>query len=1212
MPDALTPRESDTVLRARLLELALNDLQGPAGGETEEISERNVRDRYLVGVLAPLHHPGSEAAQPEAGPTSDDDEDEDVPPIPDELAEGGDDSGDEGKADQDVLVSQATLPSSIGFTFCVSGEATAIRVEASWGQYLREESESLTHPDSGKALLVWRRYPRKGGVDLALKEGPIRLAALDPAAPVVVVRGRIRKRDHGWVVTLFLVNEQAVGRPKDESFVFQPRLRVSGLAGAAVFERRAFLRPRGAGADPAVALEESRLDMAYRATVEFAVGHGVAVHASASVEKPGLATSIETRVVPTTEVPRSTPPTVADADIDPAFGKLEGLVLDMKELATLEAGSVRKQLGPLVIAYKAWIDGREKALKDPASRLAGFSDAAKVTVLEARENLRRIDEGLKLLEDDAVALDAFRFLNEAMWLQRTHALYSERRRRDEDPNFEKEIDVPSNRRWYPFQIAFILLNLPALTRPDHADRSPEPSAVADLLFFPTGGGKTEAYLGLAAFTMALRRLQPPVAGRASEPGLAVLMRYTLRLLTIQQFQRATALLCACESIRRAAIGRGDRRFGETPFRIGLWVGQKTTPNRTTEAAEAVRLLRGNEESFTLAGSGSPYQLTACPWCGSRIEPGRNLQSDVFPGGSARTLTFCGDLAGQCLFGKKNAPDEGLPVVVVDEEIYRRLPSMLIATVDKFAQMPWKGEVGMLFGAVDGYCERHGFRSPEIEDSSSHPKSTTRPPAKTVPQLPLRPPDLIIQDELHLISGPLGTLVGLYETAIDELCTWEDASGRKIRPKVVASTATIRAAASQVHSLFLRKVNVFPPPGLDIGNNFFSLEREPSDDDPGRLYIGICAPGRRLKAALIRVYVAFLCAAQSLYEQEQSRIDPWMTLVGYFNSMRELGGMRRLVDDDVTTRAKKMDRRGLAKRYLVPNQSIGELTSRIRSEEIPRVLDRLEVAFDPASEKKRKEKIEKKDFKGAQRPLDVLLATNMISVGVDVPRLGLMVVAGQPKATAEYIQATSRVGRRKPGIVCTVYNWARPRDMSHYETFEHYHATFYKHVEALSVTPFSTGALKRGLAGLLVSLIRLRGTEYNPNNSAGKILTAGPVADAAIEAIARRAELVGSPRAGDECRAELKQKLDVWRAEAQNTAGGRTLTYSQPWGKDKGTSVPLLTRPSLERWMDFTCLNSLREVEPTVRLVLRDGGLDVETGHEAEAPAADAPGNGDPS
>ncbi|MEI8195481.1 MAG: helicase-related protein [Phycisphaerae bacterium] len=407
-------------------------------------------------------------------------------------------------------------------------------------------------------------------------------------------------------------------------------------------------------------------------------------------------------------------------------------------------------------------------------------------------------------------------------------------------------------------------------------------------------------------------------------------------------------------------------------------------------------------------------------------------------------------------------------------------------------------------------------------------------------------------------------------------------------------------------MFLRNVSVFPPNGLDVSDNFFSLQREPSEANPGRRYIGICAPGRRLKAALIRVYVAFLCSAQALYEEYGVAVDPWMTLVGYFNSMRELGGMRRLVDDDVTTRCKKQDRRGLARR-LFWTDYLEELTSRMRAEQIPQTLDRLEAVFDPHLAATRKEMVRGKDFKNApKKPLDVLLATNMISVGVDVKRLGLMIVAGQPKSTAEYIQATSRVGRSKPGIVLTVFNWARPRDLSHYETFEHYHACFYKHVESLSVTPFAPGALSRGLAGLLVSLIRLRGTEFNANEGAAKIQGLHPYVQDAIETIAKRAAAVGDGQeVADFVRAELSAKVDLWKTEAQNTTGGRTLTYNEVrggGGPKRGTTVSLLHRAGLERWEEFTCLNSLRDVEPNVKLIINDGGLDDQPSPDPATPA----------
>ena len=1166
-------------IRFELEAMVLGDLLGPAGGESEELTERTVRDRYLVGVLAP----SQSAATTIKSAVDDDEEDEELPSIPDELSEGGSDTPDDGNTDADVPVVQAHLPSSFGMSFCVDGEVKAIKAGAAWGQYKREIRDDQ-QDYKGNPLKVWKRYTRGGSVTIPLEDGPIEAKAPDPQFPNIYIQGQVRQRDSHYIVTLFLVNAQEELRPKDEYYIFQPKLTASGEDGEAVFCKRTSL---GSNDD----LEERLMAMLYRHYVEFAVGHGVSVHAEVAADSPDKAKSIETVIIPTCEVPRTAPPTKEDADRNPAFGKLAGLVLDMKVLAESDARRLPKQLEPLVVAYREWIELEESKLKDPGEGFSAFGDAGSVAIENCRLTLNRIEEGVALLAKDSKACEAFLFMNRAMWLQRTHSIYAERVRRGEQPDFEKEVDEEKNRSWRPFQIAFILLNLPGVTRLDHSERGVGPEALADLLFFPTGGGKTEAYLGLSAYTMALRRLQGAIAGRVGDEGVAVLMRYTLRLLTIQQFQRATALICACESIRRKALELGDARWGKTPFRIGLWVGRRTTPNRTDDAVEAIKQARGNQ----FGGIGTPYQLTACPWCGSKIEAGKHLESQSYPQGSGRTLTYCGDKFGQCLFSKRQAPNEGLPVVVVDEEIYRRLPTLLIATVDKFAQMPWKGEVQMLFGQVTGLCDRHGFKSPEIEDSTFHPKSKLGlPSARLQEHPPLRPPDLIIQDELHLISGPLGTLMGLYETAIDKLCTWE-VDGKKVRPKVIASTATIKNADVQVRSLFLRTVNIFPPPGLDVRDNFFSVQREPTAQEFGRRYLGICAPGRRLKAALIRVYTAYLCSAQALYEKYGTRVDPWMTLVGYFNSMRELGGMRRLVDDDVFSRCRKQDRRGLAKRFF-SGDYLAELTSRMRSEEIPQILDRLEAVFDPELDGQRREAFKTKDYKSvSKKPLDVLLATNMISVGVDVKRLGLMVVAGQPKATAEYIQATSRVGRTFPGLVCTVFNWARPRDLSHYESFEHYHSTFYKHVEPLSVTPFSPGALQRGLAGLLVSLVRLRGVEFNPNDAAARITTGNPYVQDAIETIAKRAELIGDGnKTGDFCRAELLSKADLWQAEAQNTTGGRTLTYTEPFGADgprKGTSVKLLQSPGMERWEEFTCLNSLREVEPSVKLIISDGGLD---------------------
>jgi hypothetical protein len=1145
-------------VRNQLVELVVNDLRGPARGAEEEVAESRVSDRYLVGMLAPLNRrldPG-------------DDE---------ELAEGGVGSPEEGAAEAGTAPVDSTFPSSFGLTVSVTQDAKALRVTARWGRYERRDSKTLLDEKTGNPQKVWKRIPVGGVLDsVGLVEGPIPPQSPVAEQPEVIVQGLVRHRDAAWVVTLFLVNGQTeTERLKDEQWIFQPELIVESADGAAVFVRRPVHYDPGR-MDEEAYRETTELAMLYRRYVEFAVGHGVAVYAETAFNDPSHAVRVTTRVIPMFEVPQQTPATAVDA----GFEKLEHVVLDMKDLAETPREEFKGKLGPLVDGYADWVERERTGLRDPTRGLTEHQEAAKRALGRCGRAVTRMKTGLELLGNDQQASEAFRFANHAMWQQRIHTLYAEARRRGGKETLE-EIDADArNHSWYPFQLAFLLLNLPATTDVHHPDRSDETEALVDLLWFPTGGGKTEAYLGLAAYVMALRRLQGPIEGRSGEEGVAVLMRYTLRLLTLQQFQRAAALMCACEEIRR----QNSERWGETPFRIGLWVGMRATPNTTEQAYEWIQQARGGGWKGKGVGVGTPAQLTNCPWCGSEIDAGRDIDVERVSSGRGRTLIYCGDALGVCPFGRRLAAGEGLPVLVVDEEVYRLLPALVIATVDKFAQMPWNGRTQMLFGQVDGYCPRHGFRSPELEDTSSHQRKGSLPAVKTVPHPPLRPPDLIIQDELHLISGPLGSLVGLYETAVDELCAWT-VGGKRVRPKVVASTATVRNALAQVNSLFLRHVEVFPPPGTSVDDNFFSIRREPSAETPGRLYLGICAPGKRLKAVLIRSYVALLGAAQLLYDRVGKDADAWMTLVGYFNSIRELAGMRRLVDDDVKTRLRGIDRWGLGNRNLrVPE----ELTSRKTSTDIPEILDRLEIEFDPEDERKRQELRKQGKPPHKPPPYDVLLATNMVSVGVDVKRLGLMVVGGQPKTTAEYIQATSRVGRHRPGLVCTVYNWARPRDLSHYERFEHYHATFYGHVESLSVTPFAARALDRALSALLVSLIRLRGSEYNENSRAGAVERQHEYVRRAVEAIAARAASVTVDKhLGARVRDELGKRLDTWLARAAKAGGGRHLGYRPE--KD-GVTVPLLRMPSEDDWDTFTCLNSLRDVEPTAGFVLGEDGL----------------------
>ena len=560
----------------------------------------------------------------------------------------------------------------------------------------------------------------------------------------------------------------------------------------------------------------------------------------------------------------------------------------------------------------------------------------------------------------------------------------------------------------------------------------------------------------------------------------------------------------------------------------------------------------------------------------------------------------------CPFGMTGGGGEGIPVVVVDEEIYRLLPSLIIGTVDKFAQLTWRGETAALFGRVSRRCTRHGYVTQDIaaadwelsSDTSQHPAKNGHPPGRIERVPPLRPPDLIIQDELHLISGPLGSLTGLYESAVDRLATWEImpnghghsaqsplAQRTRVRPKVIASSATVRRAHRQIGALFDRRTEVFPPPGIDIADSFFARQRPVAPGmrniRPGRRYVGICAHGTRMRSTLIRVYVSVLGAAQKVHEKygKNPVTDPYMTLVGYFNSLRDLGGMRRLVEDDVSARLTRAEERGLARRY---DPLLKELTSRMSSTDIPEVLDHLSVAFEPDRPK------------GSRRPIDVLLATNMIAVGVDVSRLGVMVVASQPKSTAEYVQATSRVGRAAPGLVFTVFNWARPRDLSHFETFEHFHATFYQHVEALSVTPFADRAIDRGLTGVLVALVRELSDAYNGNLQAGAFDRNDELADHVVRYLKRRAaNVAGDNGVGTSVERQLDARLDQWNSE--RLVPGRRLAYDVAGNADD--VAPLLRRPDGAAWRRMTCPTSLRDVEPGIRLLLLPEGDGPDTASE---------------
>ncbi|MGO9489318.1 MAG: DISARM system helicase DrmA, partial [Solirubrobacteraceae bacterium] len=923
----------------------------------------------------------------------------------------------------------------------------------------------------------------------------------------------------------FLVNNRKpVSDRPDRGYVFQPELEV---ACDVPFVPRPDLR--GAYADD---WDDRVSDLHYADNPEYATGHGIAADWELH---EGRCLTLRTRWIPIAQVEGTVAPGIDD------------VVLAMDTLGDLNDGDAAAEaLLPLVRQYRDWIARRqgETAALSPARRRETAGELLRLAGVAAD----RIERGIAVLREDPDALDAFRAANRAV----SRAL---RRRLG--------ITAPE---WRPFQLAFILVNLPSVANAGDPHRE-----TVDLLYFPTGGGKTEAYLGLSAFAIVLRRLRHPSDGGRAGAGVCVVMRYTLRLLTLDQLSRAAGLLCALELEREDS----PKRYGTWPFEIGLWVGKAATPNvmgrkgdgRQDSARIKVRQFKADPHNKP-----SPIPLEDCPWCGERFKPESFtlLPDDDAP----RELRIvCTNL--DCDF----TGDRPLPIVAVDEPIYRRLPAFLIATVDKFATLPWVGASGALLGGADRY-DSHGFHG-AAEPRQGKPLSAALPS-----------PDLVIQDELHLISGPLGTMAGLYETAIDGLCVRgldEGVAG----PKVVASTATVRRAQDQVQALFGRSLTqIFPPPGPDRRDSFFA-RTVPATDAPARRYVGVAAQGRNPKVVMRKVWLALMGAAERAYrdagghDNPKNPADPYMTIVGYFNSLRELGGARRILEEEVrnTIRSYGERRRIGEQRGLFQDRrtfsEVVELTSRVPTNKVADARRRLGQTFD------QKDRV------------DCAIATNMISVGLDIPRLGLMGVLGQPKTAAEYIQATSRVGRAEyaPGLVVTLLNIHKPRDRSHYERFRHFHETFYRSVEVGSVTPFAARALDRGFAGTLLALARHMAPQLTPPLGAQRI------GDVRAELERRLIQLFSErvrqqPLEDEEERAErlssvqsrIVDLLDSWIYVVDDySAKGIPVQYQRyELGKPKPLMREVLdTDFESEHHRKFRVGRSLRDVEPSVNLFLKD-------------------------
>ena len=765
--------------------------------------------------------------------------------------------------------------------------------------------------------------------------------------------------------------------------------------------------------------EEQSLALLYRKMETYAVGHGCAANWDKEASTGRVKTVIG-ECLPTFETPSITP----DIGIEVPMAPLAGLIPGDDGFAALSE---------VINRYEQWIADKRNEIISLGEE---YQDAASRHMDECKIASERMRNGLIYLQNDAQAKKAFQLANYAILLQQICSRQELRKANYDNAvkryTFSTTYQAPNplqtdtNRgKWRAFQIAFLLMSIQSTAEGDIPERS-----TVELIWFPTGGGKTEAYLGLSAFALFMRRLK-----NSEDVGVNILMRYTLRLLTAQQFQRASALICAMEYLRR----QNEKELGKEPFSIGIWVGGETTPNKRKDAISKFNKL----QSDSLAEN--PFLISRCPWCAAQMgryqeKLPRGIPNSLYVLGynqSRGTVIFkCPDNA--CEFNKNN----GLPVYVIDEDIYEKRPSLIIGTVDKFALLAWSyaQKARALFGiGADG-------------------KRVNSPPA------------LIIQDELHLISGPLGSVVGLYETVIEELCT-DRRNGQEIKPKIVCSTATIRRYAHQVKALYGRKkVVLFPPPGLDAEDSFFAQYARNKEGklQRGKVYVGVHAPGlRSLLSAEVRTAAALLQAPVTLTPEER---DPWWTFLVFFNSLRELGSTLSLLQSDIPGYLKVIrNRLGLDWQQMRYLYRILELTGRIRSDQVPEAINKLEVKCDNSNN---------------QPSVDVCLASNIIEVGVDIDRLSLMAVVAQPKTTSQYIQVTGRVGRRwweRPGLVVTIYSPTRPRDRSHFEKFRSYHSSLYAQVEPTSVTPFSPPVLDRALHAIMTTYVRQTGDEKIAQN-----------------------------------------------------------------------------------------------------------------------------------
>lgn len=910
--------------------------------------------------------------------------------------------------------------------------------------------------------------------------------------------------------------------------------------------------------------EANNLRFLYRNIKDYGVGHLCSVNWGL---KDGIM-HVWSEYLPTVETP--------DVEPVPRNKQKEILSNDGKIYAEPYLNSPKcLQFKWLSIFSKATNDDIVNGLLDFVESYAKWIDTLSVDNSIAKDNKTKCQHDYERIKANIIdflkepdRMLAFRLMNAAMFMQLWHNAACNKEKVVTDKKkltfdyYKEEADDTTifkgvNAAWRPFQLAFILLNLDGIFRRNDSSEWKERNELVDLVWFPTGGGKTEAYLGIIALTIINRRRIYGVKGG----GTAALMRYTLRLLTTQQFQRALRLIMALEQIR--LWGNKEYGLGDSEISIGLYVGSASLPNNNNDLVE---------ETQNWQRSHGKVPLDVCPWCGSPIDPVTKNREQHFR---------CHNI--KCTFGGKNS----YPVRLCDEHIYKTPPTLLFGTVDKFAQLAHK---------VDSDNSKDSRRVFHADNCL--------------------PPDLIIQDELHLLLGPLGSAVSLYECAIDQLCSYKDSKGNIIRPKIISSTATTRNTSLQIRALYDRDVSIFPKNGVDYDDSFFAFyKRFKNEGDKEwtyvakRKYMGVLPTGRTQMTTQIRL-AAILFVHRALFELQNKDIifsdefkkaaDYYYTVISYFNSLKEVGKTDAQFYQEFTKYTRRLFKRVL--RYSNMLECLysyndhfrkSELTGRLSGEEAVKELAAAQnKTWDP--KKRLPFKDEDGKWQHAQMPADMVLATNMISVGLDVSRFNTIIMNSMPRNIAEYIQASSRVAREKEGLVITLHSPFNQRDVSHFEKFREFHEKLYYYVEPISITPFSPKSVERFLPLYLAAIIRQKYDGLGNRKDAANMndTLAQHLKKELKEYFDRRQQRTTNlpqqeaalltPDMLKIIHHQIDKSIDIWQTAANQT-GQNLVYYISMYGKRDATEVSLFASPEdfegespSDKWL---VPNALRVIEP---------------------------------